>query len=376
MSSFKCLISAAAILMSCAVSAVLPTGSPVKQLPSPLFLDDSTRTLNDFFGKKFIVLHIWEMNQAALQEFSYVANTAGKYRGIADFIGVGIGTHEKLKSFPGAVRLGFPVNSDRGKVKELFLRPGDSLPLTVLLDKNGTLLWRGPLRQLPRILTACNEGKFDLKEQIRLEIFSDALNKALAAGNFEDALKLVQQEFAKHPRMALLKTQLGLLIKLNRQDEAFALIHEQQKKFPANYRIYEQEYLLIGETDKLDKLPDFFDRLIKNFSERPDVLLAFATAESKLPPDKLNMHYVFKLLRAGWQAQKFSSPEARAMYALDYAKLLHTAGRNDLAIILVQEACRDLKNSPDKLARATAVLAYYTKIKQIAPELALPDLKK
>ena len=39
---------------------VLKTGSKLEQLPSPRFVDGTDRTLNDFLGKKYVVLHIWE----------------------------------------------------------------------------------------------------------------------------------------------------------------------------------------------------------------------------------------------------------------------------------------------------------------------------
>ena len=51
-------------------AAPLKTGSKLGQLPSPKFLDGTDRNLNDFLGKKFVVLFLWEKNPASLAEFS------------------------------------------------------------------------------------------------------------------------------------------------------------------------------------------------------------------------------------------------------------------------------------------------------------------
>ncbi len=356
----------------------LKTGSQVSALPSPLYLDDSNKTLNEFLGEKYVVLFIWEMNNAALGEFYAASNAAIRNRDVANFVGIGIGPHARLKRFPGAVRLGFPVNSDhRGAAKALFLRPGDPMPLTVLLDKNGVILWRGRLQNLQAVLNNCQQGKFDLQEQIRIEDFSAAVNTAISENKLEDALDLLRTEYTSHPeKFDLLQMQIALLGRLQKIDEAFELLHQVQQRTPTDYRVYELEYKMIGELDLVDKLPDFFSRVKTAFAKKPNILIAFALAECQLPPDKLNLQYVIDLASTGWQSQEFTSPENRGLYALDYASILHSIGRNDLAVIIITQACEDLKNNASQLARAQAALTYYTKMKEIAPTISLPDLKK
>lgn len=359
-----------------AAGGSLATGSCLSHLPSPLFIDGSTKTLKELADKKFTVIHLWEMNQAALIEFSRVANIAAGNRDDVRFIGAGIGDAAKLQRFPGAARLGFPVNADKGALKAMLCRPEDTLPLTVLLDRSGTILWRGKLNNLPAVLTRCRQGKFDLKEEIRLEAFKNRVKTALADNDNEKALALLAAEYQKHPeKFSLLKQQLDLLKKLNRISEALTLLHQAQAKFPANYRIFELEYILLGEKNT-GLLPDFFTRLKKNFAKNPEILIAFATAECQLPPDKLELKTVLDLAQAGWQSQAFSSPAARAAYALDYARILHSIGRNDLAVQLAQTACDDLADAPKQLPKAQAALTYYKKMTAIAPTVTLPDLKK
>ena len=360
-------------------AAPLKTGDKLKQLPSPLYLDDSTRNFADFLGqKKLVILHIWEMDHATLSEFYPVSNLANRLKDEVQFVGIAFGEHEKLKKYPGAANLGFPVNSDhKGSAKELLIRPKDQLPLIVILDKDGTLLWRGPFKQAYPVIKNCLSGKFDLAEHIRVEEFAAAVNAAVSAGELEKAIEMIAAEYRKHPaKVDLLLAQISLLKKLNRLPDAYKILHEAQKHSPQNHRIFEIEYQLIGNNGELERLPEFFERVKKSFAGKPDILIAFAVAECKLPPENLQLKYAFDLAETGWESQAFKNPVQRGLYALDYASMLHSIGRNDLAVKLLEKACEDLKDNQKYLPKAKQALIYYSKLNEIAPAVKLPDLKK
>ena len=214
------------------LSAPLKTGEKITKLPSPLYLDDSEKDFSGFLGKTdFVVLHIWEMNNLALSEFYPLSRLAAQMQGKIQFVGIGIGAHIDLKRFPGALRMGFPVNSDHsGDIRKVLLRPKDTLPLTVILDKDGTILWRGPYRKMMPVLRKCLAGKFDLKEEIRVENFAAAVNDAVKAGDMEKASAMIAEEYRKHPGKAdLLKAQVSLYTKMNRLPDAYKMLHEAQK---------------------------------------------------------------------------------------------------------------------------------------------------
>ena len=358
-------------------AASIKTGMPVKSLPSPVFLDGSNRVLSEFLGKKIVVLYIWEMNNAALEDFAKLPAVREACKDSAEFIGIGIGSTEKLKKFPGVMQLGIPVNVDKGAVKNLFLRDNEPTPLAVVLAKDGTLLWRGPLQILPRIVKQCAAGKFDLQEQIRVEVFTDAVNEAIRAEKLDQALSMLKTEYAKHPqKLELLRVQMAILKKLKRFGDAFKILQEAQLKRPKSYRIFEMEYQMIADSRELNRLPDFFSRLKKNFANRPGVLLGFALSECQLPPDQLNFDFVIDLIQTGWESSGFASKEERGMYALEYAKILHSIGRNDIAAMLAKKAITLLAGKEQPLLKAKAAFTYYTKMMQIAPKVKVPDLKK
>lgn len=368
------------LMLLCAVQVygALKTGSQLKQLPVNTGLDGSQIQLEKYLGKKFVVLYIWTLNQASLNEFYPLSNALPQLRNNAEFISIGIGEAEQLKRFPGVSKLGIPVVADsRQAAVKMFARSGDTLPLCVLLDKDGTLLWRGKLQLLGKVLKECAAGKFNLAAEIEVEEFRTAVNAAIKKGDFEKALQLVSSEYKKHPRqLNLLKAQIALLQKLKRQSEALTLLHKVQSEQPHNYRIFELEYTILGETEDQQKLNDFFGRVKKNFAGKPQILMAFALAECKLPPEKIDLAIILDLAETGWRSQAFSEKISRGEYALDYAGILHSLGRNDLASILAKEACEDLKEDKKRYSKALQALTYYTKIAKIAPGIKLPDLKK
>jgi hypothetical protein len=163
---------------------------------------------------------------------------------------------------------------------------------------------------------------------------------------------------------------------MNRLPDAYKMLHEAQKNSPQDYRIFEIEYQLIGSNEDMEKLPDFFSRLKKNFSSRPDILIAFAMAECKLPPEKLQLKYALDLAETGWQSGIFKNKTARGHYAMDYALILHRIGRNDLAEKVAGFACENLKPDSQEQKRAKEMLLYYSKLNKIAPTVKEPDLKK
>ena len=358
-------------------SKILKTGTQVKALPSPLFIDGSTKMIGDFYGKKYVVLYLFELNRAALDDFAAMREVRKQSVDIADFVGIAVGNIAQAKKFPGVMQFGFPVNADKGEAREMFARDGEKLPLAVVLDKRGVILWRGPVKMVMKILRECESGKFDLKEEIRQEVFTDTVNDAIRNEKYDVALPMLKKEFIANPRkLELLRVQVAILKKLNRIDEAFAAILEAQTLRPKNYRIFEMEYQLIGETKKTERLADFFERLKKNFAKAPGILLGFALSECKLPPDQLEFKYVFDLVETGWNSKAFAKDEDKGMYALDYAKILHSVGRNDLAAVMARHAQVLLVKNEQGAQKAKTAFLYYTKMMQIAPKVKLPDLKK
>ncbi|MCI5779800.1 MAG: hypothetical protein MR051_08330 [Lentisphaeria bacterium] len=369
-------------LLALALTAAAETeiGGRIAALPSPVWLDGQSRTLARMKGdRKFTVLYLWTPNQAALADFSRIAGIAEKFGKDAAFVGIAVGTEERLKRFPGAVRLGFPINVDsRGAMLETAGVAAERLPLALVLNKENTLLWQGRSAALPGVLAQCLAGTFDLKEEIRKHRFSRAVNTAVREGKFADAADLLHGEWEKSPdSIELLEAQLALLVrKLNRMDDALKLVHEAQRKNPGRHRFFEAEYKLLNQPGREAGLPEFFTRVRKEFADQPGVLMAFAVAEMGRPVETLNPARVLELADAGWRSSGFKDRTERGMFAIEYAKIVHAVGRTDLAKQLAQTAYSCFAGDAKRQDGAKQALLYYGKLLVAAPRIQVPDLQK
>lgn len=369
-----------AVVMSFAVNAGINIGEKIKAFPSPVWLDGQNRAMTDFLkDKKVSVLYFWRADQHSLSDFSRIAGVAEKFRSQVSFAGIAPGSAEKLKRFPGAMRLGFPSNADEnGEILEKWGLKSARLPQVWVVDSNGTLLWKGRSFQLPGVLNQCLDGKFDLQNAIRKERFSQAVNGAVKAGEFEKAASMLHQEWLKNTSSAeLLEAQVALLTRrLKRPEDAFKLLQLAQQKNPGSIRFYELEYKLLADPAQSKHLPGFFQRVLKEFAGKPAILMAFAAAEMSRPAEQLNMGRVLLLADTGWRSHSFENPEARGRFALEYAKIVHAAGRLDLACQLAGMAYKLLKSDPKLQQGAKEAALYYNKMKLVSPAIKVENLQK
>ena len=289
------------VLAACSVLAAekCDIGGKLHSLPSPEWMDGTFRKVADIRGnKKFAVLYIWRPDQAALTDFPRITAVTEKFRKQVAFAGIAIAGKERIKRFPGALRLGFPINADnKNAIADAVALPSKS-PVALVLDSQNTLLWSGATAALPMILQECLDGKFDLKEEIRKNQFTNAVNKAVREQKFAEAYQLLNGEWKKTcDSLELLNAQVLLLTrKLNRADDAFALLHEAQRKNPGKHLFFEAEYRLLGHPAHAKRVPDFFVRVKQSFRDQPGVLMAFAMAEMGRPAESLDLPLVLSLV--------------------------------------------------------------------------------
>ncbi len=373
-------VSSLLLLLVCIGAFAAGVGEKLDSLSSPEWLDGRSRTLKEInSGKKFTVFYIWKLDQAALMDFSRIAAAAENFRKDAAFAGIGLASGEKLKRFPGVIRLGFPVNADpqAGIMKALQLKDS-MLPLAVVLNQDNTVLWRGRSRALPKVLKDCIAGKFDLQEEIRRTRFAQAVNAEIKAQKFEKAVSMLHDEWLKTPgNMELFNAQMALLTqKLNRPEDAFKLAREGQAKNPGDHRFFESEYKLLGDPAREVQVPEFFERVKKAFVNKPGILMAFAIAEMGRSSESLDVARVLSLAALGWKSSGFRSDLEKGLFALEYAKMVHTFGRTDLAVILAQKAYTLLKAEPKRQEAAKKAALYYAKLQVAAAGIKIPDLQK
>lgn len=362
----------AVITLSAAVQPV-PTGTPAPVIPSPIWMDGKLHRISDFKDKKVTVLFIWNLDQhmlPALQQMSQVVARSDKSK--TAFLGVGGANVETLKKIPAITKLPFPVCADHNRATvRLFCRSYDRPPLAVVIGKDSKVYWRGSIRQVPAVLEQIHSGKFDLKERLRTERFSDAVSNAIRAKKFDDALKLIRAEWERFPEnMELLSMQLLLLERhLKRPQDAFKLIADAHKKQPKNPGIFELELQLLRNSGKVDQLENFCKRLIAAHGSSPQLMIKFAELLTRMPIKDMRMDHIYLLMHTGWTKGKFANNKEKGRYALDYAKVMHGFNRTDLAYKLAVQAEKLLTGKAK--AGAADAMTYYKKILFYATKFTL-----
>ena len=345
-------------------AAVAATGDTAPNIQSPIWLDGKVYRLAEYKNQKDVVLFIWSPDQRALTEIPNMNRIAKQYADSSTvFLGIGNANADILKKFPGIAKLNFPVCADHNRATaNLYLRSFDRLPLAVVINKAGKICWRGSIRQVPAVLSQLRAGKFNLAERIRTEKFSFAVSEAIKAKKFDEANKLIYAEWEKHPTN---KELLGMYLlisgrHLNRYDDAFKMIDLAHQKNPASWEIGEMEFQLICAARQNKKLDEFNKRMIAVHGKNPAVMIKFASIFSRLPVKEMQIAHVHSFLSSGWRNGKFKDDAAKAEYAIEYAKLMHTFGRADIALKLAMYAEKKLKGKAAEGA-ADAVI-YYKKI--------------
>ena len=354
----------AGVICAVKLAAAIATGEAAPNLPSPVWLDGKMYRLSEYKNKKIAVLFLWSPDQRALAEFQNMNRIAKQYTDDQTvFLGIGNANAETLKKFPGVAQLPFPVSADHNRAAaQLFLRSFDRLPLAVVIGKDGRICWRGSIRQVPAVLKQIRSGKFDLAGRIRAEKFSLDVSNAIKAKKFDQANKLIYDEWLKHPANLELLS-MYLLISgrhLKRFEDGFKVIALAHEKNPGNPGVGEQEFQLICSSGEFKRLPEFSKRMIAVHQTKPAVMIKFASMFSQLPVKEMQILQVHSFLSAGWRNGKFKDDTEKAHYAIDYAKLMHTFGRPDIACKLARFAEQKLKGRA-KSAAADALL-YYQKI--------------
>ena len=129
------------------------------------------------------------------------------------------------------------------------------------------------------------------------------------------------------------------------------------EKNPKEPQLYWMIMNLLQSSDRPGRLAPWIDRLTKNFSDQPRVLLQFAQQEMNQQLTSLRPWNACKLLETAWKSGKFKDDRERGIAAGEYARALYFCGRPDLALQFAKEAVKLLKGTREA-AQANALAVY------------------
>ena len=351
--------------------AAVATGEPVPEL-SGIWTKGEPVKLADQKGKNFTVLYFWTVNQQSLEDMPRMGEVVKRFEGKpVVFAGVGCDEVKKVSGFFRAKELPMPVLADdKYLTLRRFLRSSDRVPLAVIVDRDGRLVWRGNSAALPGVLDKLLEGKFDLTEHIRREKFSAQVSSALAKSHYEEALKLIDGELLRHPgNVELVSIKANILFRgLKRPADAVGAVDDGLKVKPRELAFYDLKLKLLRSSGKEAEIADFYDRVCKVFADKPQVLMRFAELEMSRPVRESRPALFHKLMTAANASPKFADDRERGVVALAYARMLYFCGRPELAFTASKRALVLLKDKPE-YEEAKAMMSFFNNVAALAKQI-------
>jgi len=352
---------------------IVATGGIAPELPGAVWVSGKPVKLADFKGKQHVVLFFWTFQQSSFDAIPKINAMAKEYqgRGIA-FIGIGCNEPKQLKGFLKMRSFDFPVMADdRLLALNRFLRLEDRVPVAVVVDKSGRLVWRGRCENLPRVLNELISGKFDLADEIRREKFSKELSSAMRKKDYDSVLRLSEAELKRHPgNVELLSLRAGVFTQIQKKPEK--ALQELDAAIAGNLRnlpLYELKLKVLRISKKDNDLSGFYRQIIANFGDMPLVLLKFADGELSRPISENRPEHFCNLVRAAYRSTGCKTEKERGIVAIAYARMCHLAGRPDLALAAAKKSASMLKNEKELYQETLAYIRYYKTLMDIAKQL-------
>jgi len=343
------------------------TGEAAPELSGAWTRGDPVK-IADRRGKNLTVLYFWTVSQHTLNDLPRFKEIVKRFSDRpVTFVGVGCDEFRKVDKFSAAWDMPFPVLADdKLEMLRRYLRKNDRVPLAVVVDKEGRLVWRGKTGVLPRALEDILNGKFDLAENIRKEKLADEISSALARGHCEDALKLIDAELARepaNPELVSIKS-LILIRDLKRPDDGIAAIDAAIAKNPRKLALYDLKLRMLHFA-KLEKLlPELYDKLCENFADRPAVLMRYGEIEMNRPLQDNRPELYYRLISAAYRAPKFKDAREQGIVTLFYARMLHQCGMPMEAFVVTRKALELLKDKPE-YEEAKVLYAFFARAAKI-----------
>ena len=370
LSAIAVFLTASAAPSDLGIQAV-PTGGLVPELAGAWTKGEPVR-IADQKGKKVTVLYFWAVNQQSLEDMPRMGELAREF---ADkpvtFVGVGCDSVNKVTEFFRAKELPMPILVD-DQLSNLcrFLRPTDRIPLAVIVDREGRLVWRGATAALTPILREVVDGKFDLKEHIRREAFAEKVRTALGKSHYEEALKLIDAELEKHPgNVELIALKANIWTRgLNKPEAAVEAVDAGLKAAPREGALYDLKVKLLHVTHDYAALSKLYDDAIRVFADDPRRLLRFAEMEMQQPLRDNRPELYCKLFKAARASKGLKNDRERGLVELAHARMLFFCGRPELAFAGAKRAAVLLKDTP-RYDEARTMAEFYRRAANVAKQL-------
>ena len=184
---------------SCIISAwageMLLLGGNAEKIEFVKWVHKDPVTLSQFKDKKVVVLFFWTSDSESLMAFRPLSELCRKVESDkVAWIGIATGDAKKIDEFRLTKTLPFPVAVDNGKTVKKYMPAKVKYPACAIISKDGRLVWRGTVRNMPAVLKRLLAGKLNINEIARKEKFNISLGKAVREKKHKEAIALIESE--------------------------------------------------------------------------------------------------------------------------------------------------------------------------------------
>jgi thiol-disulfide isomerase/thioredoxin len=352
------------IFVNSLVCSAVEIGDPVPELQIKAWLKNGVVNISEGKGKNVYIIDFWKTTcKPCIKTMPYLDKLNELYRNHdLKIISISTESAETVKRFLEKRKKTDCIIAvdDDNKTFKSFVGDKEDIPVAFIINRSGTVVWKGhPLDiylPLKRVIT----GKFDVNKSAQMQKVYRDIQLLLAQKKYSEALTIVEEQLkAKQDTTQFIALKSFILFKTEKKDEALSFITEMLKKFPTDLELFDLKVFMLGSMNKSKELDEFYISFIESCKDRPLFLnqlsrrlLGVKFAEARLKP-------ALRAAEVAYSSRKLDKLQ-RADVGETLARIYYMVGSIDRAIKIQNIVCRILKeNKKPKYVQAFQILKYY-----------------
>lgn len=324
--------------------------------------------------EKIIVIECWASWDKGCQlAIPVLAAIQKKYKDQVIVVAISKEKEEALKKFldQSGKNISYRIARDgTGSTVDLYNGSDTRIPLTLVVDKSGKVIWRGHPFELDPVLKNITNGTFDLEKQKKISKLQKELQSFLQIEDFKQVINTSEKILAIDPANDIaMRVRLFVFENRKQLPEAIDFICSQITKNPDIVELYFIKLdLMQRKNTSTEELEKEMSNIAEKFKDNADALhqLAwFAVNQIKFgdAPIDLALTSAEKAVELELRSQD-QDPVKLANFFNTLAKNYYMAGMIEKAIESQEKTCKLLKDDTVE-QEAKQLLDYYKKVLKI-----------
>ncbi|WP_176014908.1 lipopolysaccharide assembly protein LapB [Victivallis sp. Marseille-Q1083] len=232
-----------------------------------------------------------------------------------------------------------------------FLPSGEVLlPLLVIVNREGKVVWRGDLDEMRRVLIPILDGTFDYRAaEARLKLFL-AIGEQMQQEDYEAALKLIEDGLAANPddeQLVAFECYIYVTY-LKEVAKAMETVNAALQQYPENYDFYLLKLKLLEQQPDLAEADETYQAMIEHLGREPARLLELAEALLAQETGPIRIAPALGAARKAYQEREQLTITERIRAITALAQCCQRIGRLSEAVRLQEEALELAKGAAEE----------------------------